>query len=80
MGYGTGAIMAVPAHDSRDHAFACLHGIPIVEVVKPATEFDIQARAFEGDGALVNSGPLSTLSVAEGKKAAIAWLEQQGLG
>jgi leucyl-tRNA synthetase len=80
MGYGTGAIMAVPGHDSRDHAFACIHGIPIIEVVKPPREFDVQAQAFEGDGALVNSGPLSDLSVAEGKKAAIAWLEEQGLG
>jgi leucyl-tRNA synthetase len=80
MGYGTGAIMAVPGHDGRDHEFARAHDIPIVDVVRAPAKFDVQARAWEGDGMLVNSGPLSGLGVAEAKKAAIAWLEQQGLG
>ena len=80
MGHGTGAIMAVPAHDSRDHAFACSHGIPIVEVVRAPIEIDVQAQAWEGEGTLVNSGSLNGLSIGAAKKAALAWLEQQGPG
>lgn len=80
MGHGTGAIMAVPAHDSRDHAFACSHGIPIVEVVRAPIEIDVQTRAWEGEGTLVNSGSFNGLSIGAAKKAALAWLEQQGLG
>lgn len=77
MGYGTGAIMAVPGHDSRDHDFARAHGLPIIEVVKAPGDVDTQTRAWEGDGLLVSSGPLSGLTVADAKKAAIAWLEER---
>jgi leucyl-tRNA synthetase len=80
VGYGTGAIMAVPGHDSRDHNFARAHGLPIIEVVEAPGDVDIQTRAWEGDGLLVSSGPLSGLTVAEAKKAAIAWLEERDLG
>lgn len=80
MGYGTGAIMAVAGHDSRDHDFARAHGLPIIEVVKAPGDVDIQTRPWEGDGLLVSSGPLSGLTVAEAKKAAIAWLEERDLG
>jgi leucyl-tRNA synthetase len=80
MGYGTGVIMAVPAHDSRDHAFARTFGLPIVEVIEASEHVDVQTEAWEGDGTLVDSGPLSGLDASEAKKRAIAWLEEQGLG
>jgi len=80
MGYGAGAIMAVPGHDSRDHEFACAYGLPIIEVVKAPGDFDIQKRSWEGDGPLVDSGALNGLNVADAKTAAIVWLEEQGLG
>jgi leucyl-tRNA synthetase len=80
MGYGAGAIMAVPGHDSRDHEFACAYGLPIIEVVKAPGDFDIQKRSWEGEGPLVDSGALNGLNVADAKTAAIVWLEEQGLG
>src|SRR5450631_2465329 len=79
MGYGAGAIMAVPGHDSRDHEFACAYGLPIIEVVKAPGDFDIQKRSWEGDGPLVDSGALNGLNDADAKTAAIVWLEEQGL-
>jgi leucyl-tRNA synthetase len=80
MGYGAGAIMAVPGHDSRDHEFARAYGLPIIEVVKAPDDFDIQTRPWEGEGPLVDSGALNGLNVADAKTAAIVWLEEQGLG
>ena len=87
MGYGTGAIMAVPAHDSRDHEFATAFGLPIVQVVAPADGrgLDVQAESYAGDGVAVNSANESGLSldglgVDEAKAATIAWLEAQGAG
>jgi leucyl-tRNA synthetase len=77
-GYGTGAIMAVPAHDARDHEFARKFGLPIVEVVKGGK--DVQAEVFEGEGVAVNSGPLDGLRTAEAKRKIIAWLEEKKLG
>jgi len=77
MGYGTGAIMAVPAHDERDYAFAKAFGLPIVEVIKGG---DIVKEAYTGDGPLVNSGFLDGLAVEASKAAIIAWLEKKGLG
>ena len=66
MGYGTGAIMAVPAHDSRDYDFAKKFGIDIIEVIKGG---DISKEAYTGDGEMVNSGVLNGIS---NKKEAIA--------
>ena len=66
MGYGTGAIMAVPAHDSRDYDFAKKFGIDIIEVIKGG---DIEKEAYTGDGEMVNSGVLNGIS---NKKEAIA--------
>ncbi|TIL84903.1 MAG: leucine--tRNA ligase [Mesorhizobium sp.] len=80
MGYGTGAIMAVPGHDRRDHQFARANGLPIIEVIKAPAEVDIQTRPWEGDGLLVSSGPLTSLKGEEATKAAVAWLEERGLG
>ena len=68
MGYGTGAIMAVPAHDERDFAFAQVFGLPILQVVQPPSE-DIDWRGFCGyEGASVNSGFLTGLPTPEAKE------------
>jgi len=80
MSYGTGAIMAVPAHDTRDWEFAKKFGLPIIEVVGGGR--DVQEEAFTDvqTGTLVNSGFLNGLSVAEAKKKIIDWLTEQGIG
>ena len=78
MGYGTGAIMAVPAHDTRDYEFAKKFGIDIIEVIKGG---DIEKEAYTGDGEMVNSGELNGIT---NKKDAIAKvltvLEKMGCG
>ena len=78
MGYGTGAIMAVPAHDQRDYDFAKKFGVPIVEVIKGG---DIEKEAYTGDGEMVNSGFLNGMT---NKKDSIAkmreYLQEKGLG
>ena len=78
MGYGTGAIMAVPAHDTRDYDFAKKFGIDIVEVIKGG---DISVEAYTGDGEMVNSGVLNGIT---NKKDAIekmlAFLGEKGIG
>ncbi|WP_018994716.1 MULTISPECIES: leucine--tRNA ligase [unclassified Thioalkalivibrio] len=82
MEYGTGAVMAVPAHDERDHEFATQYGLPIRQVIAPAdgAECDVQTAAFTGPGVLVNSGDFDG-QASEAAKAAIAeHLEQAGLG
>lgn len=76
-GYGTGAIMSVPGHDERDHAFATAMHLPIVEVISGG---DVSKEAHTGEGALVNSGPFTGLSAAEGKAQIIAWLTSSGSG
>ncbi len=86
MGYGTGAIMAVPAHDTRDFEFATKFGLPIVEVVAPRSADVPPAsgsalpEAFTDEGTSVNSGFISGLPTAEAKRHMIAWLEEHGLG
>jgi leucyl-tRNA synthetase len=77
MSYGTGAIMAVPAHDTRDWDFAKKFGLPIVEVVKGG---DVEKEAFTdcATGILVNSGFLDGMTVAEAKKAVTEFLEKEG--
>ena len=77
--YGTGAIMAVPAHDERDWAFARKFNLPIIEVVAGG---DVEKEAFTdiATGTLVNSGFLNGLSVAEAKKRVIQYIEDNGLG
>ena len=77
--YGTGAIMAVPAHDTRDWEFAKKFDLPIVEVIAGG---DVEQAAFTDvqTGVLVNSDFLNGLSVAEAKKAIIAWLTERGIG
>jgi leucyl-tRNA synthetase len=84
--YGTGAIMAVPGHDDRDHAFATLFGLPIRQVVAAAdsaVEVDVQREAFTSageDAVLVNSGRFDGLPVVEAKVAVAAWLAEEGRG
>ncbi|AWV89114.1 leucine--tRNA ligase [Bradymonas sediminis] len=75
--YGTGAIMAVPAHDQRDFEFATKYDIAIRQVISGG---DIAEEAYSGDGELVNSGQLNGLSVAEAKEKITAWLEAEGKG
>ena len=80
--YGTGAIMAVPAHDTRDWEFAKKFGLPIIEVVKGTTPSNLDEAAFTdvATGTLVNSGFLNGLSVTDAKKKMIEWLEGNGKG
>ncbi len=83
MEYGTGAIMAVPAHDERDHAFAERYGIAIRQVVAPADGSEPEEGAFvshSDDEVLVNSGDFSGMAAPDGKAAITAWLAEQGLG
>ena len=83
MQYGTGAIMAVPAHDERDHAFAEKYGLPIVQVVAPADGELEEGTAFVAhtpDERLVNSGEFSGLPAPDGKRAIVAWLAERGEG
>lgn len=77
--YGTGAIMAVPAHDSRDWEFAKKFGLPIVEVVKGG---NVQEEAYTdcASGVMVNSGILDGLTVEEAKKKIVSYLEEKGVG
>ena len=91
MGYGTGAIMAVPYGDERDFEFARTFGLPIVAVIAPegqaAFDGDTMAEAYDGPGTMVNSGPLNGI-VSNGEKgrknpaiaAAIDWLVEHGVG
>ena len=91
--YGTGAIMAVPAHDTRDFEFAKVFGLPIVQVVAPAESAAAKTASpdpvpYTGDaaftdiatGVMVSSGFLTGLSVAEARPKMIAWLEEKGVG
>jgi leucyl-tRNA synthetase len=81
MGYGTGAIMAVPAHDERDLEFARKYGIEIRTVIAPpdwgGAELD---EAYAGEGTMVNSGPFDGTPSEEGKERVTAWLEERGAG
>ncbi len=80
-GYGSGAVMAVPAHDERDHQFARRYGLPILPVVRPEGAWDFAAAAYTGlEGRLEHSGPLDGLAPEEAIPAAVGWLEARGLG
>ncbi|WP_017325497.1 leucine--tRNA ligase [Synechococcus sp. PCC 7336] len=86
MGYGTGAIMAVPAHDSRDFEFAKTFGLDIIPVVfppeaDPATAAELtEAYSDNAAGVLHNSGPLDGLTVSDAKVAVVEYLEDKGIG
>jgi len=93
--YGTGAIMAVPAHDQRDFEFAKKYNLPIVKVIKPPEvlphpfvrepgiwgklERDIESECWEGEGTLVNSESFNGMSSQEARKKIVEWLQEKGL-
>jgi leucyl-tRNA synthetase len=78
MGYGTGAIMAVPGQDLRDWDFARKYDLPIIRTVQPPEDFD--GEAYVGEGAAINSGFLDGLNVEDAKARMIEWLEDHGKG
>jgi leucyl-tRNA synthetase len=78
MGYGTGAIMAVPGQDERDWEFAETYNLPIIRTVEPPPDFE--GKAYLGEGPAINSDFLDGLSIDEAKAAIIAWLEENGWG
>jgi leucyl-tRNA synthetase len=78
LGYGTGAIGGVPAHDERDLEFAKKFDLPIIVVVQPTR--DEQAIGFTGEGIAINSPIINGLTSAEAKKKITAWLEERGFG
>ena len=80
MGYGTGAIMAVPAHDARDWEFAKKFNLPIVEVVAGGRNVQEEVFTDVESGTLVNSGFLNSMEVKEAIPAMIDWLEEKGIG
>jgi leucyl-tRNA synthetase len=79
MGYGTGAIMAVPAHDVRDYEFARKFALPIIQVIGHE-DADLDEAAWTGPGTLVNSPLIDGLSVSDAQEKITAWLESRGLG
>ena len=83
--YGTGAIMAVPAHDERDFEFATKFNLPIIQVVRPDNADDAKLcqdskLCFAGDGTAINSGKFTGLRTPEFKEKIAAWLDENGLG
>ncbi len=83
MDYGTGAIFACPAHDERDHEFACKYNLPIIQVVAPESHeeaIDIKVKAYIGLGKMINSGFLNGLSVLQARSQVIKKLEEQAQG
>ncbi len=80
MTYGTGAIMAVPAHDTRDFDFAKKFELPIIQVIDGDCDIEKEAFTDVETGTMINSGILTGLSVKEAQKKIIDWLEAEGLG
>lgn len=76
-GYGTGAVMGVPAHDERDFAFAEKYNLPIVEVIEKPNEDE---AIYHGEGTLINSGDFTGKNSADAREAIVAWLEEKKLG
>ncbi|MFP3998713.1 MAG: leucine--tRNA ligase [Desulfobacterales bacterium] len=83
MEYGTGAVMAVPAHDQRDYEFARKYGIEIIPVIRPQ-DSDIEEiardEAYTGDGEMINSGPFNGMHNRKAYEDLINWFEKQGIG
>jgi leucyl-tRNA synthetase len=76
--YGTGAIMAVPAHDQRDYEFALKYQLPIKYVVRPSEGDLPKDKAYEEEGVLIDSGAFSGMSSQEAKKSITSWLKERG--
>jgi leucyl-tRNA synthetase len=79
IGYGTGAIMAVPAHDERDFSFAEKYNLPIVKVIEKP-ESDTEIGVYHGEGPLINSGRFDGIPSSDAREEVVAWLAQQGTG
>lgn len=78
-GYGTGAIMAVPAHDDRDYGFAKKFDLPIVEVIEKPEDYK-EAGCYSGEGILVNSGDFDGKESSEAREDIVNWLEERNIG
>ncbi|RUM59327.1 MAG: leucine--tRNA ligase [Persephonella sp.] len=80
-GYGTGAIMAVPAHDERDYEFAKKYNLPIIPVIKPEDkDWDFDKEAYTGEGILINSNSFNGLKSSEAREKITEELEKRGIG
>lgn len=80
-GYGTGAVMAVPAHDARDHAFALKFGLPILQVIDAPAGWDIQKESWDGkEGTCINSPLVDEMEVKQAIKVIVSEIEKRGLG
>ncbi len=79
IGYGGGAVMAVPAHDERDYEFALKYNLPVKQVIKPLKDMDIDG-AFTDDGELIDSGKFSGLKSAKARKEIMKYFEENNLG
>jgi leucyl-tRNA synthetase len=77
--YGTGAVMAVPAHDERDYQFAVKYNLPIRQVIQPL-QLDNKEKCYAGSGLMVNSGDFSGLPSEEGKRKIISYIEEKEIG
>ena len=77
-GYGTGAVMAVPAHDERDNEFANRYDLPIISVIESSDNDGI--TVYNGEGALQNSGAFDGMQSSEAREQIVAWLEREGIG
>ncbi len=80
MGYGTGAIMAVPAHDDRDYEFAEKFNLPIKTVIEKPEDSEDDDKCYHGEGKLVNSGQFNDTDSYDAREQVVAWLESQGVG
>lgn len=78
-GYGTGAVMAVPAHDERDFAFAEKFSLPIIKVIDTPEDYET-AGPYHGEGLLINSGSFDGKPTSDAREEIVAWLEQQKVG
>ena len=80
MEYGSGAVMAVPAHDERDHFVATQYQLPIRPVIQPAQDWNFDKKAYTGEGTLIDSGPFTGLSSAEARSHIAKWVESLQIG
>lgn len=80
MGYGTGAIMAVPAHDERDFEFAEKFDLPVKEVIEKPENSDDDSRCYHGEGELVNSAQFNGTRSEDAREQVVAWLHDRGIG
>ncbi len=78
-GYGTGAVMGVPAHDERDYSFAERYDLPIIAVIEKPDDIP-EAGVYSGEGVVVNSGEFDGKTSSEAREEIVAWLEAQGVG